>query len=136
MVKKTAAARKYTKCYTGWKLVYPSGISMDVNGGSTVHPYMSCTIEAQWTDAIVVQVKTLTKTYDSEPLLPSCDIAGKAILADGETVSVSYDVESLTDAGTATCNATAQVLDSDGNPVENYVIYTFPGTLTVEKAKI
>ena len=134
--KKNDAARNYTKGYTGWKLVYPSGISMDLNDGSTVHPYMSCTIEAQWTDAIVVTVSSPTKTYDGEPLLASCDIAGKAILADGERVSVSYDVESLTDAGTATCNATAQVLDSDGNPVENYVIYTFPGTLTVEKAKI
>ena len=130
------AARNYTKGYTGWKLVYPSGISMDVNGGSTVDPYMSCTIQAQWTDAIVVQVKTLTKTYDSEPLLPSCDIAGTDILADGEKVSVSYDVESLTNAGTVTCNATATVVDGSGNPVEGYVIYTFPGTLTVEKAPI
>ena len=134
--KENDAAKNYTKGYTGWKLVYPSGISMDVNDGSTVHPYMSCTIEAQWTDAIVVTVSSPTKTYDGEPLLASCDIAGKAILADGERVSVSYDVESLTDAGTATCNATAQVLGSDDNPVENYVIYTFPGTLTVEKAKI
>lgn len=134
--KKNDAAKNYTKGYTGWKLVYPSGISMDVNDGSTVHPYMSCTIEAQWTDAIVVKVSSPTKTYDGEPLLASCDIAGTAILADGERVSVSYDVESLTDAGTATCNAAAQVLDSDDNPVENYVIYTFPGTLTVEKAKI
>lgn len=134
--KKNDAARNYTKGYTGWKLVYPSGISMDVNGGSTVYPYMSCTIQAQWTDAIVVQVKTLTKTYDSEPLLPSCDIAGTDILADGEKVSVSYDVESLTNAGTVTCNATATVVDGSGNPVEGYVIYTFPGTLTVEKAKI
>ena len=134
--KENDAARNYTKGYTGWKLVYPSGISMDVNGGSTVYPYMSCTVQAQWTDAIVVQVKTLTKTYDSEPLLPSCDIAGTDILADGEKVSVSYDVESLTNAGTVTCNATATVVDGSGNPVEGYVIYTFPGTLTVEKAPI
>lgn len=134
--KENDAARNYTKGYTGWKLVYPSGISMDVNGGSTVDPYMSCTIQAQWTDAIVVQVKTLTKTYDSEPLLPSCDIAGTDILADGEGVSVSYDVESLTNAGTVTCNATAKVVDGSGNDVEGYVIYTFPGTLTVEKAPI
>lgn len=134
--KENDAARNYTKGYTGWKLVYPNGISMDVNGGSTVDPYMSCTIQAQWTDAIVVQVKTLTKTYDSEPLLPSCDIAGIGILADGEKVSVSYDVESLTDAGTVTCNATATVVDGSGNPVEGYVICTFPGTLTVEKAPI
>ena len=134
--KKNDAARNYTKGYTGWKLVYPSGISMDVSGGSIVHPYMSCTIEAQWTDAIVVKVSSPTKTYDDTPLLPSCDIAGTGILADGERVSVSYDVESLTDAGTATCNATAEVLDRDGNPVEDYEIYTFPGTLTVEKAPI
>ena len=130
------AARNYTKGYTGWKLVYPSGISMDVNGGSTVDPYMSCTIQAQWTDAIVVKVSSPTKTYDSEPLLPSCDIAGTDILADGEGVSVSYDVESLTDAGTVTCNATAKVVDGSGNDVEGYVIYTFPGTLTVEQAPI
>ena len=134
--KENDAARNYTKGYTGWKLVYPSGISMDVNGGSIIYPYMSCTIQAQWTDAIVVQVSSLTKTYDSEPLLPSCDIAGTDILADGEKVSVSYDVESLTNAGTVTCNATATVVDGSGNPVEGYVIYTFPGTLTVEKAPI
>lgn len=134
--KENDAARNYTKGYAGWKLVYPSGISMDVSGGSTVYPYMSCTIEAQWTDAIVVKVSSPTKTYDGTPLLPSCDIAGTGILADGEGVAVSYDVESLTDAGTATCNATAEVLDSSGNPVEDYVIYTFPGTLTVEKAPI
>lgn len=134
--KENDAARNYTKGFAGWKLVYPSGISMDVNGGSTVTPYMSCEIQAQWVDAIVVKVSSATKTYDGAPLLPSCDIAGTDILADGEGVSVSYDVESLTDAGTVTCNATAQVLDASGNVVEDYVIYTFPGTLTVEQAQI
>ena len=131
------AIKSFYKEFAGWKLVFDSGISVNVNSGDTVSPLLSCKLVAQWKDVIVVQVNDASQTYNGTALKATYNVYGDSILESGETVSVVLDENgSITDAGSVTCSATAQVLDADGNAVEDYVIYIFPGTLTVNKAPV
>ena len=131
------AIKSFYKEFAGWKLVFDSGISVNVNSGDTVSPLLSCKLVAQWKDVIVVQVNDASQTYNGTALKATYNVYGDSILESGEAVSVVLDENgSITDAGSVTCSATAQVLGADGNAVEGYVIYTFPGTLTVNKAPV
>ena len=40
------------KAFTGWRLTYGNGSVYDVSEGSRIQPYASCTLVAQWDDAI------------------------------------------------------------------------------------
>ena len=132
---KQTAIKTYCKDFTGWKLIYPSGISMDVQPGDTLQPYMSCELAAQWKDVIVVQVKDASKTYDSQPLNAECTVNGVDILETGEKLVVVLDEEnkSITNVGDVSCSASASV---NGAEEGKYTIYTYPGTLKVTPAPI
>ena len=134
---KQTAIKSFCKEFAGWKLIYENGISAEVSIDTVVHPFMNAELAAQWKDVIVVQVNDASQTYNGTALKATYNVYGDSILESGEAVSVVLDENgSITDAGSVTCSATAQVLDADGNAVEDYVIYIFPGTLTVNKAPV
>ena len=134
---KQTAIKSFCKEFDGWKLIYENGISAEVSIDTVVHPFMNAELAAQWKDVIVVQVNDASQTYNGTALKATYNVYGDSILESGEAVSVVLDENgSITDAGSVTCSATAQVRDADGNAVEDYVIYIFPGTLTVNKAPV
>lgn len=132
------AIKSFYKEFAGWKLVFDSGISVNVNSGDTVSPLLSCKLVAQWKDVIVVSVNDFSRPYDDTPLAAADHYSvnyADGLLAEGERVSVSFDNESITYPGSITCTPSAVVMKGE-EQVDGYRIYAYPGTLTVEKAKI
>ena len=128
------AIKDHCKAFSGWKLIYPSGISMEVSSGDTLQPFTSCELAAQWDDVIVVTVDNFSKPYDGTPLAAAdhFTVSGKEILAEGEEVSVTFEEnkDSITNVGTLKCTPIASVV-KDGEQVDGYTICVYPGDLTV-----
>lgn len=131
---KQTAIKSFCKEFAGWKLIYENGISAVVSD-STVHPYMDAELAAQWKDVIVVKVNDASQTYNGTALNATYSASGIEILKSGEELNVVLDENSsITNAGSVTCSVAS--VSVDGAEDGKYTIYTYPGTLTVEKAKI
>lgn len=132
------AIKSFYKEFAGWKLVFDSGISVNVNSGDTVSPLLSCKLVAQWKDVIVVSVNDFSRAYNGTPLAAADHYSvnyADGLLAEDERVSVSFDNESITYAGSITCTPSAVVMKGE-EQVDGYTIYRFPGTLTVTPAAL
>lgn len=132
------AIKSFYKEFAGWKLVFDSGISVNVNSGDTVSPLLSCKLVAQWKDVIVVSVNDFSRAYNGTPLAAADHYSvnyADGLLAEDERVSVSFDNESITYAGSITCTPSAVVMKGE-KQVDGYTIYGFPGTLTVTPASL
>ena len=135
---KETAIKSFYKEFAGWKLVFDSGISVNVNSGDTVSPLLSCKLVAQWKDVIVVSVNDFSRAYNGTPLAAADHYSvnyADGLLAEDERVSVSFDNESITYAGSITCTPSAVVMKGE-EQVDGYTIYRFPGTLTVTPAAL
>ena len=131
---KQTAIKSFCKEFSGWKLIYENGISAVVSD-SIVHPYMDAELAAQWKDVIVVKVNDASQTYNGTALNATYSASGIEILKSGEELNVVLDENSsITNAGSVTCSVAS--VSVDGAEDGKYTIYTYPGTLTVEKAKI
>lgn len=135
---KQTAIKSFCKEFAGWKLIYENGISADVSAGSVIHPYMDAELAAQWKDVIVVSVNDFSRAYNGTPLAAADHYSvnyADGLLAEDERVSVSFDNESITYAGSITCTPSAVVMKGE-EQVDGYTIYRFPGTLTVTPASL
>lgn len=151
--KENDAARNYAKGYAGWKLVYPSGISMDVSVGSVIHPYIDAELVAQWEDIIVVIAsQDGDKIYDGTAHKAAVKVNGVPVSDESNTATVTLNGSSvtveITDYDTDNSSITNFVKDGkvytpevsatyeDNTPVDSSKIRIFPGTLTIEPVEI
>ena len=151
---KDLAAKNSRKGFTGWKLVYSSnGISMDVSAGSSIHPYLDCTLEAQWEDIIVVVAsQDGDNIYDGTAHKAVVKVNGVPVSDENNTATVTLDGSSVTvevtNYDTDDSSITNFIKDGkvytpevsatyeNNTPVDSSKIRIFPVTLTVKPVEI
>lgn len=150
---KNEALREEGREFAGWELTYANGASMEAAAGTTLYPYLSFTLTAQWNsvDAITIRPVAQTKVYDGSA----------ALVNDGSKVTdyevyiyengtwqqaVNYTVSGLSfareeaskniaDVGSYTFTASgATVKDANGNTVQH--VFYDKGTLTITERPI
>ena len=150
---KQTAIKTYCKDFTGWKLVYPSGISMEVSSGSVIRPYIDAELVAQWEDIIVVIAsQDGDKIYDGTAHKAAVKVNGVPVSDESNTATVTLNESSvtveITDYDTENSSITNYVKDGkvytpevsatyeDNTPVDSSKIRIFPVTLTIEPIEI
>ena len=133
------AFQEYGARFTGWKLVYASGVTALAQAGDTLTLTESVTAEAQWEESILFRFDSGEKLYDGTAL--SVGYTQVGTLKDGDTLVLDEGAvhASLTEAGEAEATldiGAIRVLRGESDVTGEYRFAVQNGTLRVVRRGI